>query len=367
MRKKFNQRLLQPGLRTVPKMVLLALLVLTLALAGCASDKSGDQGQGEGQVQVHELKLAHFFPATHPAETELVQPWAKAVEEATGGQVVITSYPGQTLLKADAVYDGVVNGVADIGLSCFAYTRGRFPVLEAFELPGIIYENSKVASMVAWEGIKQLNPEEVQDTKLMMVFTTGPGDLFTKDPVRSLDDLKGMTIRATGLSAKTLEALGATPVAMPQSDAYEALSKGVVRGNLGPVEVLKGWKNAEVTDYVTKTPFLYNTLFFITMNQEKWDALPADVQQAIEEVNQEYFENVAIGLWDKQNEEAMQWAVEETDMEVITLPEEEAQRWITLVEPIQDEFVANMNEKGLEGEKIMDTVKQLSDKYNQEF
>lgn len=366
MKKLFYDGGRQTGLRAVPKLVFFSVLILALALSGCSSNSTGEQG-GQDQKQTVELKLAHFFPAVHPAETELVQPWAKAIEEATGGQVKITSYPGQTLLKADATYDGVVNGIADIGLSCFAYTRGRFPVLEVFELPGIIYENSKVASKVAWEGIKQLNPEEIRDTKLMMVFTTGPGDLFTKEPVRNLEDLKGLTVRATGLSAKTLAALGAAPVAMPQSEAYEALSKGVVRGNLGPVEILKGWKNAEVTDYVTQTPFLYNTLFFVTMNQDTWNSLPSDVQQAIEKVNGEYFEKVAMGLWDKQNEAALQWAVDETGIEVITLPEEEANRWVALVKPIQEEFVANMNDKGLDGRTILDTVKQLADKYNQEF
>ncbi|MCL6560979.1 MAG: TRAP transporter substrate-binding protein [Firmicutes bacterium] len=335
-----------------------------VALTGCSSGAPQEQGKKQGTV---ELKLAHFFPATHPAETQLIQPWAKAVAEATNGQVKITSYPGETLLKADGIYDGVVSGVADIGLSCFSYTRGRFPVLEAFELPGVTYNNSKVASKVAWEGIQQLNPKEVQDTKLMMAFTTGPGDLFTKVPVRSLKDLQGLEVRATGLSAKTLQALGANPVAMPQSEAYEALSKGVVKGNLGPVEVLQGWKNAEVTEYLTRTPFLYNTLFFITMNLDKWNSLSPETQKAIEEVNKKYFEEVAMGLWDKQNESALKWALQEKGMNEIKLPQEEANKWITLVKPIQDEFVAKMNEKGLPGQQALDTVKRLAEKYNKEY
>jgi len=344
----------------LPVLVLSVLVVL----AGCSSSSPPDQAKKQKTV---ELKLAHFFPATHPAETDLVQPWAKAVSEATGGQVKITSYPGETLLKADGIYDGVVSGVADIGLSCFSYTRGRFPVLEAFELPGVTYNNSKVASKVAWEGIKQLNPKEVQDTKLMMVFTTGPGDLFTKVPVRNLKDLQGLGIRATGLSARTLKELGANPVAMPQSDAYEALSKGVVKGNLSPVEVLKGWKHAEVTEYLTRTPFLYNTLFFITINLDKWNSLPPETQKAIEAVNQKFFDEVAMGLWDKQNESALKWAIEQKGMKEIKLSEDEAGRWIKLVMPIQNEFVAKMNEKGFKGQQIMDTVKALADKYNKEY
>ncbi|UWG96869.1 TRAP transporter substrate-binding protein [Dehalobacter sp. DCM] len=342
--------------------VIIMIVALALSMfSGC--------GQTASKVSNEpvELKLAHFFPATHPVENDLIKPWAKAVEEATEGRVKITSYPGQTLLQADGVYEGVVSGVADLGTSCFSYTRGSFPVLEVFELPGITYLNSKAASKVAWEGIKQLNPEEVQDTKLLMVFTTGPGDIYSKVPVRSLADLKGLEIRATGLSAATLEALGATPVAMAQSEAYEALSKGVVKANMGPIEVLEGWRQAEVTDYLTETPFLYNTLFFITMNLDKWNSLSAKDQQAIEDVSNKFFEEVAMSLWDKQNESALKFAVEENGMEVIKLTQAEQEKWIGLVQPIQDQYVAKMNEQGQSGQEILDMVKRLADQYNEEY
>jgi len=337
---------------------------MLLVVAGCA--KTSSTGE-DSEAKPVELKLAHFFPSTHPVETELVQPWAKDIEEATNGMVKVVSYPGETLSKASDIYDAVVNGVSDMGISCFAYTRGRFPVLEVFELPGIIYNNSKVASMVAWEAIQELNPKEVQDTKLMMVITTGPGDLYTKTPVKKLSDLKGMEIRATGLSAKTLEALGASPVGMSQAEAYESLAKGVVKGNLGPVEVLKGWKQAEVTEYITKTPFLYNTLFFMNMNIDKWNSFSPEIQQAIEEVNKKYFNEVASGLWDKQNTDAMKFAVDENGMQVITLSDEEAKQWIDLVTPVQKDFIDAMSKQGLNGQEIIDKVKDLAAKYNSQY
>lgn len=340
---------------------LIVVLAMIVTLSACSKEQAAPAGQ-EKQETV-EIRLAHFFPSTHPAETQLIQPWSKEIETATGGKVKITSYPGESLLPAAQIYDGVVNGIADMGLSCFSYTRGRFPVLEVFELPGIIYPNSDSASRVAWEGIKELNPKEVQDTKLLMVLTTGPGDLYTKVPVKSLTDMKGLQIRATGLSAKTLKALGAVPEAMPQSEAYEAISKGIVKGNLGPIEVLKGWRQAEVTDYVTRTPFLYNTLFFVTMNLDKWNSLDEATRKTIETVSDKYFNEVACGLWDKQNEDAWKWAVEKEGMQEITLPDAEAAEWIKLIQPIQDEYVTAMNQQGLEGQKILDTVKALAEKY----
>lgn len=343
--------------RIIASLIAVALVFIT----GCEGSTSKNV---EGQVHI---KLAHFFPNTHPIEVDLVQPWSKAIEEATEGRVKIDSYYNQTLLQADATYQGVVDGISEMGLSCFSYTRGIFPVLEAFELPGITYKNSKVATKVAWEGIKQLNPSEVGDTKLMMVIATGPGDIYTKVPIKELQDLKGMEIRATGLSAKTLEALGATPVAMPQSEAYESLSKGVVQGNLGPIEVLKGWNQAEVTKNLTLTPFLYNTLFFITVNNDVWDSIEEKDQEAILAINQTFMEEVAGGLWDMQNEEALAWSIEEQGLEVFTLSEEETDQWKLKLKPIQDEFVENLNKKGFEGQKILDTVINLSEKYNAEM
>lgn len=342
----------------IRSLMILALLLALTIQSSCVGSVSAEK---EGTI---ELKLAHFFPGTHPAETDFVQGWAKAIREATNGRVVITSYPGETLLKAADIYKGVVDGICDIGLSCFSYNSGRFPEIEAFEQPGIVYKNSKVASKVAWEGIQELNPKCVQDTKLLMVIATGPGDLFSKKPVYKLEDINGMQIRATGLTAETLQLAGAVPVGMPQSEAYEALSKGIVSGNLAPLEVLKTWKHGEVTRYVTRTPFMYNTLFYVTMNLKKWNSIPEDLQQVIIDTTLKFQDEVGIGLWDRQNEEALKWAIEEEGMEIIELSEEEMARWIKAVEPMLDKYI---EEKGEAGRKAIDVAKRLAEKYNNEY
>ena len=310
------------------------------------------------------LRLAHFFPGTHPAETQFIKPWAKKINSATDGKVKITTYPAGTLLKAPDVYGGVVSGVADIGLSCFAYTRGRFPVLEAFELPGVTYNNSRAASMVAWEGINSLKPKEVQDTKLLMVIATGPGDIFSKQPVKTLADLKGLAIRATGLSAKTLSLLGAVPNAMSQSQTYEALSRGVVKANLSPVEVLKGWKQGEVVSHLTRTPFLYNTLFFVTMNKKKWESLSKDIRKKILKVTESFIKESAIALWDRQNKTALKWAVAKKGIKVHTLDAAEKAKWIKKVMPLQAAYMKKIREKKLSDKDVMQLVKKLAAKYN---
>lgn len=334
---------------------MLPALVLTLALvlAGC---------QVEGKAQ-YKLTLAHFFPASHPAETVLIKEWSQALSAATDGQLIIESYPGESLAKAADIYNSVVSGVADIGLSCYSYTPGRFPVMEAFELPGVSYNNSKAASMVAWEGAHLLQPAELQDTHLLMLLATGPGDLFSKSPIKSLADLAGQEVRATGISAETISCLGGVPVGMPQSDTYDALAKGVVKANLSPIEVLKGWKHAEVTDYITRTPFAYNTLFFVTMNQAAWDRLPQELQATLEQISTKFQEETAASLWDKQNEEALAYALDEEKMTVIELSEAETELWLAKIRPLQAEYQKKLAGLGLDNDPFS-TIFDLAEKYN---
>jgi len=338
---------------------LFVLLVLTLVtlpwLGACAKPAAPEP--------VIELSLSHFWPPTHFLNTEQVTDWAADIEKAANGRVKITTYGGGTLLKGPETYDGVVKGVADIGVSVFAYTRGRFPVLEAWELPGIPYANAAAAAMVAWEGYKKFKPAELNDTKVLYLFATGPGHMWTKKPVRNLDDLKGMRIRATGLSAKSLETLGATPEAMSQGDATEALMKGVVDGNLSPTEVLLGFKQAELVDYITMTPFIYNTLFFCVMNLGKWNSLPADVQKDFDKVNDKWAEKAG-KIWDSHMQEGLDYGVKDHGLEVIELSAEETAKWKALLAPLHDKYIADMTAKGLPGKEVLDWVLQAGEKYS---
>ncbi|MCX5871614.1 MAG: TRAP transporter substrate-binding protein DctP, partial [Deltaproteobacteria bacterium] len=187
-----------------------------------------------------ELNYSIFFPATH-GHTLLATEWAKEVEKRTDGAVKINMFPGATLTPADQTYDGVVKGIADIGMSVLSYTKGRFPLSEVIDLP-LGYKSGVQATKLANAFYKQFDPKELSDVKVLYLHGHGPGIFHTKKPVKAMEDLKGMKIRCSGTSAKVVSALGATPVAMPQNEAYDALQKGVVDGVVSPIETLKGWK-----------------------------------------------------------------------------------------------------------------------------
>ncbi|MCD6306959.1 MAG: TRAP transporter substrate-binding protein [Deltaproteobacteria bacterium] len=314
---------------------------------------------GPPQAQAKPIKLTFsiFFPPTH-AQAIAAMNFAKEVEKRTNGKVQITPFPGGTLTKAPMVYDGVVTGISDMGNSCFAYTRGRFPVMEVVDLP-MGYPSGKVATLVANDFATSVNPKELQDVKVLYVHAHGPGLLHTKKPVRTLADLKGMKIRATGLSAKVVKALGGVPVAMPQGDTYESLQKGVVEGTFGPIEVLKGWKQGEVIKYTTDCSGVgYTTAMFVVMNLDKWNALPDDVKKVFDETAKEWV-NVHGKAWDEADQEGRKFTLS-LGNEIITLSDEENAKWRKAVEPIINQYAA----KAPNGKANVAKVKELIEKYS---
>lgn len=361
-----------------------ALLLVLVVVVGCGGGgdttttqppAGGDTGTSAGTEtteatppadgKTYELKIAHIWPAGHAIETDVVQPWAKEISDATGGKVKIVSYPGQTLVKGPEVYDGVVNGITDIGISVYGYNAGRFPIVEAFLLPGISWQTAKASGAALTDGLKQLDAAEIKDTHVLMSFATGPGEMLMKTPVRKLEDVKGLEIGATaGPRGDGLKLLGATPVVLPMPEVYEAQSRGVIQGVIGPYEAMTGFKLADVTDYITDTPFLYVNFFYITMNKNTWDSLPAEYQKAITQVSEKYYNDVVLGLFDRLNQEALDAAMAKKKIEIITLSDQEQARWKDKLQPVFADYKAVLDGKGLDGAAILAKVQELADKYN---
>lgn len=338
------------------KFTLLVLLVLlsTCFIVNLASAKT------------IKYSLSNFFPASHFMNTRLINGWVAEVEQATNGQLKFDVFPGATLLKPNETYEGVISGTADVGLNIYGYNRGRFPVMEAFEHVGIDFGSATACTLVAVEGVEKFNPKEIQDTKLMVIYSVGPGCAYTNKQINSLDDLKGMRIRATGATVKSIEALGAIAVGMPMNDAYEALSKGVVDGNIGPPEVLKGWKQADVTKFITVLPPVYNSLQTLVMNLDKWNALPKDIQAAVEKVNAGYHKKSGMIWDDEQKKGGIDYGLSQ-GMKLNRLPDSDYGKAMKLMEPLIEDYIARMEKKGLPGKELIEFVKSRAAFYKEKF
>ncbi|MUM77150.1 C4-dicarboxylate ABC transporter substrate-binding protein [Pseudodesulfovibrio sp. F-1] len=297
------------------------------------------------------LTYSNFFPPTH-VQSKLAEEWCREVERRTGGAVVIDYFPGGTLTPAQQTYDGVVEGIADIGLSCLAYSRGRFPVMAALDLP-LGYTSAAQATAAANAVHEKYSPAELTDVAPMYFHAHGPGLLFTTPrPVATLEDLKGLKIRSTGNSAQLVEALGGTPVAQSMPTCYQSLQKGVVDGSIHPLESNKGWKLAEVVKYGTESfPVAYTTTFFVVMNKAKWQRLDEATRAVIGEINAEWAVRHG-AAWDEADQEGRDYFLEKGGS-FVPLADAEAARWVEAAQPVIAAYEKATASRGLDGPGVV--------------
>ncbi len=303
-----------------------------------------------------QLTYSNFFPPTH-IQSQLAEGWCKEVEKRTNGEVVIKYFPASTLTKAPQTYDGVVQGLADIGMTVLAYSRGRFPIASAIDLP-MGYSSGVQATSVANAVLDKFNPREFNDTQIMFLHAHGPGLIHTRDTeVKNLDDLKGLKLRGTGTSGKVQAALGASPVGKSMRECYQMLQKGVVDGSSHPIEANKGWKLGEVVHYMIQNfSTAYTTTFAVFMNKTKWNSLGADQQKIIAEINAEWATKHG-QAWDDADKKGMAFFKEKGGV-VLPQTEAESKRWAAQAQAVIKDYEKKAAQKGIDGQAVVRFIQQ---------
>ena len=305
------------------------------------------------------LNYANFPPApTFPCVQ--MERWKNEVEKRTNGKVKINTFPGGTLLGAKGMMDGIIAGQADIGCLCMAYQPGRFMVTNAVSLP-VGIPDSATGSLVLLDLYRKYKPASFDKVKVLTMFTTAPANIMCKIPVRTLEDIKGMDLRASGGAAEILKAWGANQIGMPMSATPEALQKGVVQGLFSSLEVMKDLKFAEDCKYVTMT----NTVvypFAVVMNKDKWNSLPEDIKKVMEELAEEQARWTG-SYMDSHVDEAVAWSKKTHKVEFIELDEKSIVKWKSVLSPIVNKWIKKAEEKGLDGKGIVNDIYDMIGKH----
>lgn len=332
----------------------------TTTTAVTAAEETTTTAPADAFAGLEPIKLTYAFFA--PAGTfpgKQMDEWARLVNERTNGVVTVETFPGATLLGANDMYDGVEQGVADIGLGAPSYDPGRFPLTSGVSLP-VGFPDSLTASLTLWDLYTELKPAEYDGFKVITMFTTEPGYLMTRKSVTSAADLKGMKLRAAGTGVPVLEALGASPVGMPMNEVPEAVQTGLIDGTMTSREVLQDFKLAEQLKFVTDYPTVVVT-FAAVMKQDKFDALPAPVQQVINDLGREmaewtgsYHDNENVGG-------ALKWAQETQGLQIVQLADGEKAQWDAKLQPMVDAWITDMAAKGFDAQGFMDKLNELRD------
>ncbi|MEM8700834.1 MAG: TRAP transporter substrate-binding protein [Pseudomonadota bacterium] len=319
-------------------------------------------GATPGAAADHEFKLHHFIGEKAPAHAQMLVPWAKKVEENSGGKVSIEIYPAMTLGgRPPELINQVRDGVVDLVWTVNGYTPGLFPRSEVFELPGV-HKNDTAATNLA---LKELFESDLKDdykgVEVMFLHVhAGQGIHMTDSEVRKPSDLEGKKIRIpTRTGAWVIEALGASPVAMPVPELPTALQKGVIDGAMIPWEIIPPLKIQEQTEYqiegADKERF-GTTVFQVSMNKARWDALPDDVKQAFRDASDEVWAKEVGDIWTGADDFGIGLATKAGNTHIILSPEETA-AFNEVLAPVVDRWVAEVGEKGIDGNALVEKAR----------
>ncbi|MBR0458405.1 MAG: TRAP transporter substrate-binding protein [Victivallales bacterium] len=323
------------------------LLLAVLLFAGCG---------GNDPNKPIRLTYSIFFPSTH-VHSVLAKQWADELEARTNGRVHVDIFYGSTLTAAGKNFDGVVFGLSDLGMSCFAYSGGVFPLSEGLDLP-LGYPDGRTATIIANEYLEKFHPQELEEAHMLYIHAHGPGVVASTAPVRSIDDIhKLKAVRGTGITARVVKSLGGNAVGLPQGDTYEALRKGVVQGTLCPIETLKGWKQGEAIEHVVKVPSIgYTTAMYVVMNKKRWESLPKDIQDIINQLNREWIPKHG-AAWDQADKDGYRF-IKELGKEYTQISPEEDQKAAKLLQPMLEKWADQAEKRGVPGHELIQFIQE---------
>ena len=333
----------------------------TVLAAACALALSVS-AVGNALAQEITLKLHQFLPAQANVPKLILDVWADNVEAASEGRIKIDRYPSMQLGGTPPeLIDQAIDGVADIVWTVVGYTPGRFPSTEVFELP-FMMNDAAAASHAYWTLFERhMKDTEFADVHVLGTWVHGPGMIHSADPIETPDDMRGMKMRGASRQINAMLAeLGAEAVGMPVPAVPESLSKGVIDGATLPWEVTGSLRVPELVEFHTEFegPALYTLTFLLAMNKDAYAALPDDLKAVIDANSGLEFSVFAGRTQQEADAPARQVAVDAGNT-IITISEADAAQWRALVEPVYAKWVADMAERGIDGQALIDEARQL--------
>ena len=314
------------------------------------------------------LKFHHIWNPQAMASVRVIQPWCDKIAAESAGKMKCQVFPAMSMGGTPPqLVDQVKDGVADLIISLPGYTAGRFPVMEVFELP-FMTNSAEAGARAAWDFHNKYAPKEFPGTKLIALWIHDEGYVHTRDkPIKTLADFKGLKMRApTRQTNRLLAALGASPVGMPLPAIPDAVSKGTIDGFLLPWEVMPSLKLQEMVKFHSETdpsrPALYSSVFIFGMNQAKYDSLSPDLKKVIDNNSGEGLTQQIGKVWDESQAPGRKAATDRGNS-FYTVPASELDNWVKASAPLYDDWVADMDKRGLPGKQMLQDARSLLVKY----
>ena len=273
--------------------VVVILFICLMVLGGCASDATGNDSQGESdQAQQYVFKTTIQTP---PVATMSVgfDAYLDEIEEKSEGRIKFERYYSESLVKVPDVLDALSVGIADVGIIIPVQMTSKIPLSTVVYSPAVFEDSLKGAQAIhdLYEQLPVMNEElEKHNVTYAGQLTVPSSYIFTKKPINSIADLKGLRIIAQGDQGILAEQLGAVPVTLTSTESFEALQRGTVDGAIFNLTAATTYNLEQVAGHVYKLP-LGGAGLLIGMNLEKFEALPEDLQKIVLEVAESHAED----------------------------------------------------------------------------
>lgn len=252
----------------------------------------------QANAQPVTLKLSFFTSDAEVNYAKAIKLWVDAVNADASGAVKIEAYPNGALGKSlPAQPQMILDGVADIAFVNPALVPGRFPDDQVFELPGLV-TNMKEGVALYQALLKSNSLRGYSDYVVVGSFMNANAHVFSRKPIKSINDLKGMKVRISGaVIGQTVRELGVVPVLMPPNEVVEAMGRGTVDAlTTVPAAVVDfGIDRVTSHDYLIQ---LGTNSFAVLMNRKKFESLPKAAQDVIAKyspgwINDTYVKNLS--------------------------------------------------------------------------
>jgi TRAP-type transport system periplasmic protein len=314
------------------------------------------------------LKFHHIWNPQAMASVNVITPWCDKIARESANKLKCQILPAMSGGGTPPqLVDRVKDGVDDVVITLPGYTAGRFPMMEVFELP-FMTNSAEVGARAAWDYLNKNARAEFPGTKVLATWVHDEGYVHTREkPVKTLADFKGLKMRApTRQTNKLLAALGASPVGMPLPAIPDAVSKGTIDGFLLPWEVMPSLKLQEMVKFHSETdpsrPALYSAVFVFAMNQAKYDSLPPDLKKVIDDNSGSALSQQIGKIWDN-SQAAGRKAAQDRGNTFTMIPAAELDNWVKASAPLYDDWVADMDKRGINGKALLAEARELLVKY----
>jgi TRAP-type C4-dicarboxylate transport system substrate-binding protein len=304
-----------------------------------------------------ELRLHTFVGPTHIIYTNILEPLAAAIEAESNGELKLTLYPSMQLGGgAPELIRQATDGTVDMAFSLPGYTSPVFPRTQMLELPGLSVGGQE-STQLMWDLLEggYLNPE-FDGLKVLALWAADDAGLYTRDkPIRSMDDIAGMVLRSpSAAQANQIEKMGGTPVAMPITELYPQLERGVIDGAMVPFTTILDFRMHEVANYYTiPGPIFGRSQFTIVMNEGSYNRLSEEHRAIIDRLTGIELSRQATQAYLDRAEESVAFVRADPTKEVIEFSAEEQARILDTLRPIYAEWVAQMEAQGIDGRALL--------------